>query len=39
MLHARIEYPKDRVEDPPSDLGKKKAEVVAEETKAEAETK
>ena len=39
MLHARIEYPKDRVEDPPSDLGKKKAEVVAEEAKAEAETK
>jgi hypothetical protein len=28
MLHARIEYPKDQVEDPPSGLGTKGGKVV-----------
>jgi hypothetical protein len=29
MLHARIEYPKDQVEDPPSGLGTKGGKMVS----------
>jgi len=31
MLHSRIEYPKERVEDPPSDLSEEKKKVVSVE--------